>query len=95
MPMDMKSTSKRVLRAAVLSVLAGGMSYGLTVWLAPSTVSAQWVAVVVAIITGLAVLAPAAVLSAIGRSTHGQRSQPETYYDLDFSLDKYRRTQDD
>jgi hypothetical protein len=93
--MGIHPTLKRLLEAAILSAVAGGIAYGLTVWLAPPSVSAFLVAIIVAAITALAFATPSAVLSAFGRNKESPWSPPETYYDLDFSLEKYRRNQED
>ncbi|MEX2258543.1 MAG: hypothetical protein WD672_07520 [Woeseia sp.] len=86
---------KRLLEAAILSALAGGTAYGFTVWLAPPTVSAFLVAIIVATITALGFALPSAVLNAVGLNNDSPSAPPETYYDLDFSLEKYRRNQED
>ena len=86
--MGIHPTLKRLLEAAILSALAGGTAYGLTVWLAPPSVSAFLVAIIVAAITALAFATPSAALSAFGRSKESPWSPPETYYDLDYSLKK-------
>lgn len=93
--MDVPPVLKRLLEVILLSALAGGIAYGMTAWLAPSSVSAALVAMIVAAITALAIVAPTAVLSAVGRSKESPSSPPETYYDFDFSLEKYRRGQED
>lgn len=83
-----RPTIMRLLKAILLSALASGVAYGLTVWLAPDSKSALLVAFIVAAITALGVLAPRTVLNALGQKDN-QRSKPsETYYDLDFSLKK-------
>jgi hypothetical protein len=81
-------TLKRLLEAAILSALAGGIAYGLTVWLAPPSVSALLVAIIVVAITALAVLAPAAVLRAVGKSGGDASSTADTYYGYGFSMTK-------
>lgn len=86
--MDVLPVLKRLLEVITLSALAGGIAYGVTAWLAPSSVSAALVAMIVAAITALAIAAPTAVLSAVGRSKESPSSPPETYYDLDYSLKK-------
>ena len=86
--MGINLTLKRFFEGAILSTLAGGTAYGLTVWLAPPTVSAFLVAMIVATITALAFATPSAALSAFGRSKESPRSPPETYYDSYYSLKK-------
>ncbi|MDA0821861.1 MAG: hypothetical protein O3C28_05490 [Proteobacteria bacterium] len=86
--MGIYPTLRRLLEAAILSALAGGTAYGLTVWLAPPSVSAFLVAIIVAAITALAFATPSAALGAFGRSKESPWSPPETYYDLDYSLKK-------
>ena len=79
---------KRLLEAAILSALAGGTAYGLTVWLAPPSVSAFLVAMIVAVITGLAVAMPVTMIRAIGRKSGSPSSTPDTYYEMGFSVHK-------
>lgn len=79
---------KRLFAAAIFSALAGGAAYGLTAWLAPPTVSAFLVAVIVAAITALGVLWPRTTLNALGHENNQRSKSSETYYDLDYSLKK-------
>ena len=68
--MGIYPTLKRLLEATILSAVAGGAAYGLTVWLAPPSVSAFLVAIIVAAITALACRdAATAVLSAVGTNS--------------------------
>ncbi|MEX2258307.1 MAG: hypothetical protein WD672_06315 [Woeseia sp.] len=85
--MSIHPTLKRLLEATFLSTLAGGTAYGLTVWLAPPSVSAFLVAIIVASISALAVLAPAAVLRAVGKNG-GAASNADMYYGYGFSMTK-------
>jgi hypothetical protein len=79
---------KRLLEAAILSAVAGGTAFGLTVWLAPPSVSAFLVAVIVAVITALAVAVPATMIGAVGRKSRSAWSTPDTYYEMRFSVHK-------
>ena len=86
--MGIHPTLKRLLAAATLSTLAGGTAYGLTVWFAPPSVSAFLVAIIVAAITALAVLAPVAVLRAVGKNSGNASSPSDAYYGFGFSMTK-------
>lgn len=86
--MGIHPTLKGLLEAAILSALAGGIAYGLTVWLAPPSVSAFLVPIIVAAITALAVLAPGAVLRAVGKNGGAASSTAHTYYGYGFSMTK-------
>ena len=83
-----KGKLRRLIEALLLSALAGGIAYGVTVWLAPDGESALWVALIVAAITAFGVLAPRQVLNALGRERNPRYKQSESYYDLDYSLKK-------
>ena len=86
--MGIHPTLKRLLEAAILSALAGGTAYGLTAWLAPPSVSAFLVAMIVAAITALAVLGPTTVLRAAGKNSGNASSTSDTYYGFGFSMTK-------
>ena len=86
--MRIHRTLKCLLEAAILSTLAGGTGYGLTVWLAPPSVSAFLVAMIVAAITALAVLAPVAVLRAFRKNSGNASSTCDMYYSFGFSMTK-------
>lgn len=79
---------RRLLTAIAAAAGSGGIAYGLTAWLAPPSVSANWVAAIVAAITALAILAPVQVLRALTGSERGQSSKPDSYYDASFSIHK-------
>lgn len=55
----------RLLKAILLSALAGSLAYGVTAWLAPDSESALLVASIVAAITALGVFAPSIILRAL------------------------------
>jgi tetrahydromethanopterin S-methyltransferase subunit E len=86
--MRIHPTLKRLLEAAILSALAGGIAYGLTARLAPPSVSAFLVAIIVAVITALAVAVPATMIRAVGRKSGSAWSTPDTYYEMGFSVHK-------
>ena len=81
-------TIARLLKAILLSALAGGFAYGVTVSLAPGSESALLVPVIVAAITALGVLWPRTTLNALGHKNNRRSKSSETYYDLDYSLKK-------
>ena len=83
-----KGKSRRLIEALLLSALAGGIAYGVTVWLAPDGDPALWVALIVAAITAFGLLAPRQVLNALSRERDPRHKQSESYYDLDYSLKK-------
>ena len=78
----------RLLTAILLSALAGGLAYGVTVWLAPDSRPAILVAFIVAAITALGALSPRTTLNAMGHKNNQRSKSPQTYYDLDYSLKK-------
>ena len=78
----------RLLKAILLSALAGGLAYGVTVWLAPDSGSALFVAFIVAAITALGVLAPHTLLKATSKDECKHTSAPDTYFDTSFSIRK-------
>jgi hypothetical protein len=86
--MDVHPVLKRLLEVIILSALAGSFAYGLTAWLAPSSVSAFLVAMIVAAITALAVVAPTVILRAATRKGDSRWSASDTYYDMGFSVHK-------
>lgn len=55
----------RLLKAILLSAIAGGLAYGVTVWLAPDSKSALLIASIIAAITTLGVFVPNLILSAL------------------------------
>lgn len=77
-----------LVKAILLSTLAGGLAYGVAIWLARDGDSALWVALIVTAITALGILAPRDVLNAMGRKRDPRSNPPESYYDLDYSLKK-------
>ncbi|ANO50036.1 hypothetical protein BA177_01290 [Woeseia oceani] len=78
----------RLLTAIVLSALAGGLAYGVTVWLAPDSKSALLAVFIVAAITALGVLAPHTLLKATSKDEDKPTSAPDTYFDTSFSIHK-------
>ena len=60
-----RPTITRLLKAILLSALAGGVAYGVMVWLAPDSESVLSVASIVAAITALGVFVPSIILRAI------------------------------
>ena len=83
-----KGKSRRLIEALLLTALAGGVAYGVTIWLAPNSASALWVALVVAAITAFGVLAPRTLLKAISDDDDEPTSAPDTYFDTGFSIRK-------
>ncbi|WP_197493260.1 hypothetical protein [Woeseia oceani] len=81
-------TIVRLLTAIVLSALAGGLAYGVTVWLAPDSKSALLAVFIVAAITALGVLAPHTLLKATSKDEDKPTSAPDTYFDTSFSIHK-------
>lgn len=81
-------TIVRLLTAIILSALAGGLAYGVTIWLAPDSRPAILVALIVAAISALGALWPRTTLNALGHKNNQRSKPPETYYDLDYSLKK-------
>ena len=84
----------RLLKAILLSAVAGGLAYGMTVWLASDSGSALLVALIVAAITTLGVLAPRTMLNALRQKLNQRPKPPETYYDLEYSLKKNNSWED-
>ena len=78
----------RLLKAILLSAVAGGLAYGMTVWLASDSRSALLVALIVAAITTLGVLAPHTLLKATSKDECKPTSAPDTYFDTSFSIHK-------
>jgi len=78
----------RLLKAILLSALAGGLAYGVRVWLASDSRPAILVALIVAAITALGVLAPHALLKATSKDEDKRTSAPDTYFDTSFSIHK-------
>lgn len=70
-------TIMHLLKAILLSALAGGLAYGLTVWLASDSGSALLVAFIVAAITAVGVFAPSIIL----RAFDSPRKSPWTAHD--------------
>lgn len=83
-----KGKSRRLIEAVLLSALAGGIAYGLATWIAPPSVSASLVALVIAGIVALATLAPAALLRALEQKQDQTSSTSDTYYDFSIDLKK-------
>ncbi len=78
----------RLLKAILLSAIAGGLAYGVTVWLASDSRPAILVALIVAAIAAFGAFWPHTTLNALGHKNNQRSKSPETYYDLDYSLKK-------
>jgi len=77
----------RLLTAIILSALAGGLAYGVTVWLASDSGSALWVASMVGLVTALAILVPHDLIEAFGPSKKSNWSESDNaYHSLEFRL---------
>lgn len=83
-----RQDTKKSRDALVFTAFVGVVTYGLTVWLAPASGVPIVVAIIVATITGLAIISPSEFLRKDGGDRNPFRP-PETWYDFDFSLDKH------
>ena len=82
-------TLRRLLEALLLTALAGGITYALTAWLAPETVSPGIVAAVIMVVVCVASVAELLGLDAPPSPPKDSPWQvPENYFDLHYSLTK-------
>lgn len=82
-----RSIMVHLLKAILLSALAGGLAYGFTVWIEPANVSAVLVASTIAATVGLVSLLPHTLLeSFIPRKKLPWSTDESAYHSLEFRL---------